>query len=95
MELLPIAMLVGTSEAAREAGSALPNAPVVDDTPKRRNGLFTWIAAAVSVRRARTATAPRVAATPAATRLTLCADSGTGAAGWDESLCRRSPTMSA
>ncbi len=95
MESLAIAMLIGSSEAARVAGSALPNAPVVDDAPRRRAALFAWIATAARVRRTRPATAPRVAAVPAATRPTLSADSRTGAAGWDESLCRRSPTMSA
>ena len=95
MESLAIAMVIGTSEATRQASSALPNAPVVDDTPKRRNGLVTWIAATARARRAHPATAPRVVATRAASRPTLSADSRTGAAGWDESLCRRSPTMSA
>jgi hypothetical protein len=80
MEALLIALEIASRNANTEARSALPNAPVVDDAPRRRHK----VRALPRIRWA-VPTRPRG-------RLTLSADSGIKGAGWDESHCRPSPT---
>ena len=77
MELLPLAMLIGSRQAHDTARSALPHAPVVDEP---------------SAARRRAARPRRRSAVLLLRRLTLATDSRARGARWDESPCRPSPT---
>lgn len=91
MDQLQIAAILSGRMSTGEAHSALPNAPVVPDAasiPQRGRGVL-----ASALRRIADAVAPPVPVT--ASRFTLSSGRGGGAARWDESHCRPSPTTSA
>jgi hypothetical protein len=93
MDALPTAFILSARVINQEARSALPDSPVVPHVARAPVAPHVRKAVAAALRRLAEVVAPPLPADRGASRLRLSAAANrSGAAQWDESPCRPSPT---